>query len=119
MILNHTIACALRSNLWLLFCLLIAFPAPAQIGQDAFADIIEQVIQDLELDGDFDYDATYERLYDYLDHPADLNTADLEDFVSMGLLTDGHLFALRSHIQAVGPLISIYELQSVPGFDLE
>ncbi|HLF65537.1 MAG TPA: hypothetical protein VI603_17350 [Saprospiraceae bacterium] len=91
----------------------------AQIDTDPFADIIEQVIQDLEREGDFDYDATYERLTGYLDHPADLNEDDLGDFVSMGLLSDGHLFALRSHIQAVGPLISIYELQSVPGFDIE
>ncbi len=88
----------------------------AQSDPDAFSDILEQVIQDLEMDGDFDYDATYERLAGYIDHPADLNKDDLEDFVSMGLLTDGHLFALRSHIQSVGQLISIYELQSIPGF---
>lgn len=88
----------------------------AQAVNDEFADILEQVIQDLEMDGDFDYDATYERLTGYLDRPADLNTDDLQDFVSMGLLTDGHVFALKSHIQSVGPLISVYELQSVPGF---
>jgi hypothetical protein len=102
-----------------MYFIYITHPLIAQVDPDDFSDILEQVIQDLELEGDFDYDATYERLAGYLDRPADLNNDDLEDFVSMGLLTDGHIFALRSHIQSVGRLISIYELQSVPGFNAD
>jgi hypothetical protein len=91
----------------------------AQSEVDDFSDILEQVIQDLEQDGDFDYDAVFDRLAVYLAHPADLNTGDLQELVGMGLLTDTHVFALQSHIRAVGPLISVYELQSIPGFDLD
>jgi len=112
----------LRKTFCYILCLslsALAVSVHAQNDPEFLSDILEQVIQDLEQEGDFDYDAVFDRLSGYQQHPADLNAGDLQELVSLGLLTDSHLFALRSHISTVGPLISIYELQSIPGFDLD
>lgn len=115
-----TIAAMVYRTSCIAFYLSCLSPAlTAQIDPDPFADILEQVIQDLEIEGDFDYDAAFDRLTGYLDRPADLNHSNLDEFVEMGLLTDRQVFALQTHVRSVGALISVYELQSVPGFDID
>jgi hypothetical protein len=51
-------------------------------------------------------------------HPLHLNTASAADLQSLHLLTDLHIAHFLRYRSLVGPLISIYELQAIPTWDL-
>jgi len=52
-------------------------------------------------------------------HPIDLNKDDLDDLASLMILTPLQLDALKLYKKNIGPLISEYEMQSVPGWDVQ
>lgn len=60
-----------------------------------------------------------ELLEHYQSHPLNINTADRGAFDEMHLLTPVQIQALLMHRLRYGNYLSCYELQSVPGFDLE
>src|SRR5258708_7562531 len=66
-------------------------------------------------------DLSYQELYDnflqMLAHPIDLNKATAEELRALYLLREEQVETLMDHRKENGPLLSIYELQSVPGFD--
>lgn len=70
-------------------------------------------------DEDLPYEEIYEALFQYYTQPLNLNTATVENLQSLLLLTDQQIHSLLRHIRRNGPLLSLYELQSVPGWDLE
>lgn len=82
-----------------------------------YEKILEEFAENAELDGALDYNTLLERLQQYAENPIDLNRSDLEEFVSLGILSPAHQTALKLYILKNGPLISQYELQAVPGFD--
>lgn len=77
---------------------------------------IEQISE--QNDTELDYTELSENLKYYLDHPLNLNQADANDLKSLGLLNEMQIERLLTHIQKNGKLISLYELQSIEGFDL-
>ncbi|MEO1514938.1 MAG: helix-hairpin-helix domain-containing protein [Bacteroidota bacterium] len=89
---------------------------PAPIEADA--DLIEDFIQNNENDNGFDFNTVYEILEGFRQQPLDLNKANVEDLKELLLLTDIQINSLLNHRRELGNLISIYELQSIPGFDL-
>lgn len=54
----------------------------------------------------------------YKKHPINLNRADREELIELQLLTDIQISNLLKHREKNGNLISIYELQSIDGFDI-
>lgn len=58
-------------------------------------------------------------LEQYQQHPLNLNTATLADLEELGLLNPQQINNLLHHRKLLGPLISMYELQAVPGWDIE
>ena len=54
----------------------------------------------------------------YKTHPLNLNKAKKEELAELLLLTDIQINNLLKHIEKNGYLVSIYELQSIDGFDL-
>ena len=66
---------------------------------------------------DFNYEDLYESLYQYFREPMDLNSATRDEIQSLHLLSQSQLNSFFIHITKNGPLLSIYELQAVPGFD--
>ncbi|MGA0555918.1 ComEA family DNA-binding protein [Larkinella sp. VNQ87] len=65
-----------------------------------------------------DYASVYENLYQLYANPLDLNTATHDELAATLLLTERQLNSLFDHRKNLGPFLSIYELQAVPGFDL-
>lgn len=67
-------------------------------------------------------DANYEDLYEQLlllyANPLDLNQATADELRNTYILNEAQVQALLKHRQLTGRLISIYELQSIEGFDL-
>lgn len=70
-------------------------------------------------DLDLNYEDLYENLALLLANPLNINRASEEEIRFVSILTEEQLQNLLNYRQECGPLISIYELQAVPGFDLE
>lgn len=62
-------------------------------------------------------DMQWQQLESYRKHPLSLNKADVAELTSLGLLTTLQIDELISYKKQFGKLLSIYELQAVPGFD--
>jgi len=84
---------------------------------------IRQFVEDLfavqDQDGDTNYEDLYEALYQLYLEPLNLNKASREDLIQLFVLKESQITNLLKHIQKNGKLLSIYELQSIEGFDLE
>lgn len=110
---------------FILFCFLLSFFAKAQnvsTEEEAIPpsslEAIEDFFQNTEAEGDFDFNAFFDQLEAYLERPLNLNRADESELRALGLLTDVQVLSLIRHIQETGDLLAIYELQAIPGFDL-
>ncbi len=65
-----------------------------------------------------DFNALFDRLIYLLDHPLNLNTASKDELDDLMLLNDVQINQLLKHIEKNGKLISIYEIQSLPTWDI-
>lgn len=90
---------------------------------DGFSiDLIEQRIEAIaEEQGDnseIDFTMLFDLLNGYREKPLNLNKANDAELAAMQLLSDAQVLDLRKHIKRFGPLLSLYELQVIPSFDL-
>lgn len=100
---------------------LLAHICLAQKQQDANPDEIENILKLLANQTGNGTDAadTQDNLLQYLQSPIDLNTATLEELQGLYILTDIEINAFMRHRARQGALLSIYELQSIPGWTIE
>lgn len=70
-------------------------------------------------DADLDYEDLYENLAQLASNPLDLNRATRDELLSLGLLSQQQADDFIRHRNENGPLLEIYELQSVTSFDIE
>lgn len=93
----------------------------SQVDKDFNTNKKEQKIENIiENKGeDADYSDIVENLEEFENNKINLNKAKIDDFKKLGLLTDIQIANLKLHIQKNGKLISLYELQSIDGYDLE
>lgn len=68
-------------------------------------------------DDDIPYQDLYEALFLYLNQPLDLNQATAEELKSLYILTNTQIQSFFKHIERNGKLLSIFELQAIPGWD--
>ncbi|MEL6152567.1 MAG: hypothetical protein AAFQ78_00915 [Bacteroidota bacterium] len=83
-----------------------------------FAHLVEEIRAQQEEVGEIGYEALEEQLWEYYQQPLNLNSASYETLQSLHILTEVQLDALCRHTAQYGPLLSIYELQAIPTFDL-
>ncbi|PPK88586.1 helix-hairpin-helix protein [Neolewinella xylanilytica] len=90
-------------------------------GQEqATEQLIEDVIaQDAEEGGEFTFNDAFSLLEGYERRPLDLNAATAEELNATYLLSPLQTDRLLAYREMLGGFISIYELQAVPGLDLE
>lgn len=86
-------------------------PDPEIIVEDLIEDIIE------ETDEELDFSEISERLNYYLKNPIDLNKAENQDLVELYFLSPFQIQELLTYRKESGRFISLYELQSITGFD--
>ncbi len=67
---------------------------------------------------DSDYSDLYESLFQLYANPLDLNTVTQDELAATYILSDAQLRSLFAYRQKLGAFLSLYELQAVPGFDL-
>lgn len=92
--------------------LLAQEPPRPSIDIEAFAERIFPLQED-----DLPYEELYENLLLYYTQPLDLNRASREELQSLFLLSHHQIESLLHHIDRNGPLLSLYELQAIPGWD--
>jgi len=84
-------------------------PALDRLAQELFAEIQTDQVP---------YEDLYGTLLSYYQSPLNLNTATAEELRALPLLSEKQVAALLRHRQATGPLLSVYELQAVPDWDV-
>ncbi len=67
-------------------------------------------------DGDLNYQELYENLAQLLSNPLDLNTLTREQLRAILVLTEIEVNSFLKYRQENGPILSVYELQSIPGW---
>ena len=84
-------------------------------------DVDLEILAD-QLFGFQDLDLNYQELYEnialLLSNRIDLNKATAEELRFLNLLSEQQIQTLVQYRQDNGNLLSVYELQAVPGFDL-
>ncbi|TLV00018.1 ComEA family DNA-binding protein [Dyadobacter luticola] len=68
---------------------------------------------------DNDNSELYESLYQLYASPLDLNVASRDELSNTLILSEKQLNSFFEYREKLGALLSLYELQAVPGFDLE
>jgi hypothetical protein len=98
--------------------LLTGFSLHAQDFYSTRSVVVEDLIEKIarESGQELDYNTLFEDVYQYLEHPLNLNTASKEELERLHLLTDFQILSLQKYIRENGPLLSIYELPLVYGF---
>ena len=84
--------------------------------QQAIADIVEELSANTDVEQD--YSELVEDLLQLADDPLNLNAARKVDLQKLFFLSDFQIESLLSYRDSSGKILSIYELQLVPGFDL-
>lgn len=82
-------------------------------------DLLESFAEDQGEEISFDYNELNDRLEYLSRRPLDLNRATLSDLDDFLFLSTWQKQSFLEYRRYAGNLISIYELQAVPGFDLE
>ena len=69
---------------------------------------------------DVEKDDSYIQQREYFrNHPLSINDATVSEWEDSGLLTDWQLASFVEYRRLLGPFVSLYELQSIPGWDVE
>ena len=82
-----------------------------------FDRLTQQLFAEIQSD-QVPYEDLYGTLLNLYQSPLNLNTATREELRSLPLLSERQVAALLQHRASTGPLLSIYELQAVPGWDV-
>jgi hypothetical protein len=91
-------------------------------GQDEkVSEIISSIAEELA-DDETDPEAVAiytEKLYDLIEKPVRINSADESELSRLFFLTDFQVKALADYIHSSGKIFTLYEIATVPGFDRE
>ena len=87
-------------------------------NQDDFEHLIQQLFPVHDQEGDAPSDDFYEALFQYYMQPLDLNKASQEELQSLFILSESQIQSFFQHLQRSGKLLNIYEMQAIPGWDL-
>lgn len=68
-------------------------------------------------DESLNYEDLYERLLLLYENPVNLNSASVDQLKGLYIMSDSQIDSLKNYINHNGKLLTVYELQLVPGFD--
>lgn len=81
---------------------------------------LEDLLEDREeISEQFDFNTLFEGFFPSRRRPLDLNSASETALRESGLFSEVQIFHLLSYRDIAGPLLAIYELQAIPGFELD
>ena len=91
-------------------------------AQDTIENSIEQKLENIaesSQNEETDYTNLLESIDHYKKHPINLNSTNTVELSDLGLLDEIQIENLLEHIEKNGKLLSVYELQSIDGFDVQ
>lgn len=103
---------------WLVFCFALPLHAQDYPRQHIDLDLLVQGLFAEQDDANVPYEDFYETLFQYYQRPLDLNRTTPEELASLYILSRPQIASFFSYIAENGELLSIYELQAIPDFDL-
>ena len=105
--------------LYLVSLILLPLRLVSQVNSQANPVLIENLIEDIagETDEELDYQTLFYNISGYLEEPLNINTATREDLEKLHVLTDFQISSLLEYIRNNGPMLTIYELPLVYGYD--
>ncbi|GAB3530455.1 helix-hairpin-helix domain-containing protein [Pontibacter brevis] len=103
---------------WITFCLVLPLQAQDYARQNIDLDLLVQELFAEQDDETVNYEDFYETLFQYYQRPIDLNHTTPEELASLYLLSRPQIASFFQYIEQNGKLLSIYELQAIPDFDL-
>jgi hypothetical protein len=101
---------------WIMLPLQMAFAQNPTKGEIDIENFIEDLFG--MQDGELDYEELYEGLLQVLLNPINLNKVTPEELKSLYILTPNQINQFFNYRSNFGDLISIYELQAIPEFNL-
>ncbi|ELR72348.1 hypothetical protein C900_01630 [Fulvivirga imtechensis AK7] len=108
----------MKFTIILSLCLLLHISLHGQRTADYthLQDLVDDIyaIQDTDLN----YEELYESLLLYYSSPIDLNSVSAEELKALYILSDQQVNSFMNYRQQYGKLLSLYELQAIPTFDL-
>lgn len=105
--------------LWIIALLWVAGFSPALAQEPPRPEIdINRFIAELFPIPPDDSEDLYEALLQRYISPLDLNSTTPDDLAATFILTEEQLRAFFAYRAQLGPLLSLYELQAIPGFDI-
>ncbi len=104
-------------GMWLLATVARAQSGANPVKENAIERLVETISETTE--NELDYTALVEDLYYYYDNPINLNQATKDELAKLNLLSEPQILALFDYIKRNGPLLSIYEMQLIPGWNVE
>lgn len=107
--------------IFILFSITLFVPLNAQNNDAIKNEVIDRLLESIaEQNGEeADYTNLIEWLDEYYYNPLNINTATPEELSRLIIINESMIAELQSYIQKHGPLLSIYELQLVKGWDKE
>ncbi len=107
-------------TIWLIILLLLGYQSiHAQTYPKKDIDIEAFVEEFFALqDEELNYEDLYENLLLLYANPINLNNTTADELKSIYILSPLQINSLLEHIQTKGKLLSIYELQAIPNFDI-
>ncbi|WP_266202900.1 ComEA family DNA-binding protein [Pontibacter kalidii] len=111
----------MRKGFLILCCVLPCLPpllAQDYPRQNIDLDLLVQELFAEQDDENISYEDLYETLFQYYQRPINLNRTTPEELASLYLLSRPQIVSYFNYLQENGELLSIYELQAIPGFDL-
>jgi hypothetical protein len=112
----------MKRYIFLLFFFPLALQAQIDTLPPEVPAELQQVLEDYLAETEeeqFDFNTLLEELELYLDTPLNLNLADDNTLREFLLLTNRQVDELLKYRTEIGTLLSIYELQAIPSFDLD
>lgn len=104
---------------FILVLLIVLVPLFANSQQLVLPVAIEEIIEEIaaSVEEDTDLSVIIDDLYFLWENPLDLNQAGVEDLTRIYLLNDFQIANLLKYVRNYGPVLSIYELGYIEGFD--
>ena len=106
---------------WLMGLCVLLFPLGSAAQEHPRKEInLDEFIQNLfsQPSEDVNYEDLYESLFQLYTNPLDLNAATRDELAATYILSEAQLNAFFAYRAQNGSLLSVYELQAIPYFDL-
>ena len=99
----------------LLFAVIGLYAQTDDDGRQTVETLMENLSE--ELDEDADIEQIAEDLESFLQNPININTATADDLAKLHFLNEFQIASLTEYVRRNGPMLTIYELAMVDGFD--